>query len=53
MGINVNIEKKDLNSLLNSFYNYYFVDCLEEVISDKNEEYSSVLLMEVFIFLLN
>lgn len=38
--------KKVLKILLNSFYNYYFVDYLEEIISDENEEYSLVLLIE-------
>lgn len=46
------IKDADLNVLLNQFYSFYFVDYLEDIISDDNEEYSTVTLikgMEYFI----
>lgn len=50
------IEDSALNVLLNQFYSFYFVDYLEALISDDDEEYSAVTLvkgMEYFIQLCN
>lgn len=40
------IKNKDLHILLNHFYNYYFVDYLEEILVDEKDEFSTVILIE-------
>lgn len=40
------IEEDDLYVILNNFYSSYFVDYLEDVLSDDEEEYSAVTLFE-------
>ncbi len=40
------IEDDDLYVILNNFYSSYFVDYLEDVLSDEEEEYSTVTLFE-------
>ena len=48
----IQIEEKDFNLLVNILFNDYFLDYLEEVIGDKNNELSVVTLfrgMDYFI----
>lgn len=48
------IEEKDVSVLLNHFFSIYFVDYFEKVLSDENDECSTVVLfqgMEYFMWL--
>ncbi|MDD7306755.1 MAG: hypothetical protein PUG67_09210 [Peptoniphilaceae bacterium] len=42
----MDIKEKDFHILLSHFYNYYFVEYLEELLADEKDKYSTITLLK-------